>query len=89
MKRSIVSLFVLLWVVSASAQEYQVYVSDAGNFSMPPWQILRFDRNGESPEVFINQNLDWPHDILFLEESGTVLVSNFMLTKLFFSLAGH
>ena len=77
MRHSIVSLFILLWVTSASAQDYQVYVSDAGNFSMPPWQILKYDRNGESPEVFIDQNLDWPHDMLFLEESGTVLVSNF------------
>jgi hypothetical protein len=77
MCRFAVFLTVLLWVVSAQAQDYQVYVVDAGNFSQPPWQILKYDRDGENPQVFINQNLDWPHDLLFLEEEGTVLVSNF------------
>ena len=77
MDRLTVLLSVLLWAVSAMAQDYHVYVVDAGNFSQPPWQILRFDRNGENPEVFIDQQLDWPHDLLFLEEAGTALVSNF------------
>ena len=61
---------------SISAQNYSVYVSDAGNFSNPPWQILKFDANGQNGQVFISQNLDWPQDILFLENENTVLVSN-------------
>lgn len=51
-------------------------MSDAGNFSNPPWQILKYDENGENPEVFIDQQLAWPQDILFLEDSNTVLISN-------------
>jgi hypothetical protein len=53
-----------------------VYVSDAGNFNNPPWQILRFDGDGENPSVFIGDELDWPQDILFLDDFGTVLISN-------------
>lgn len=70
-------LLALLWSPKATAQDYEIYVSDAGNFSQPPWQILKFDQNGENPEVFITENLDWPHDIVFLEDSNSVLVSNF------------
>lgn len=57
--------------------DYDVYVSDAGNFQDPPWQILKFDNTGRNPEVFINTNLAWPQDILFLEQSNEVLISNF------------
>lgn len=53
-----------------------VYVSDAGNFNNPPWQILKFDENGENGQVFISDHLAWPQDILFLEDSNTVLISN-------------
>lgn len=57
--------------------DYDVYVSDAGNFQNPPWQILKFDVTGRNPSVFINTNLAWPQDILFLEQSNEVLISNF------------
>jgi len=70
-------LLALLWSPKATAQDYDIYVSDAGNFSQPPWQILKFDQNGENPEVFITENLDWPHDIVFLEDTNSVLISNF------------
>ena len=70
-------LCVLLWASTAFGQGYDIYVSDAGNFSQPPWQILKFDENGENPEVFITDNLAWPQDILFLEGTNTVLISNF------------
>ena len=70
-------LCALLWASNAFCQGYDIYVSDAGNFSLPPWQILKFDQNGENPEVFITENLDWPHDIVFLEDANTVLISNF------------
>lgn len=58
------------------AQETFIYVSDAGNFNNPPWQILKYDINGKNPEVFITENLAWPQDILFLEADNTVIVSN-------------
>ncbi|MEZ5057143.1 MAG: hypothetical protein R2879_08920 [Saprospiraceae bacterium] len=58
-------------------QDFNVYVSDAGNFDQPPWQILKYDADGTNPEVFISDHLNWPQDIFFLEEEGTVLISNF------------
>jgi len=77
MKRFIILAAALIWAVPLSAQDYEVYVSDAGNFSQPPWQILKYGMEGDDPEVFIDDHLAWPHDILFLEEAGTVLVTNF------------
>jgi DNA-binding beta-propeller fold protein YncE len=59
-----------------SAQNIEIYVSDAGNYNNPPWQILKFDEDGKNPEVFIENNLVWPQDILFLEDQGIVLISN-------------
>lgn len=59
-----------------SSQTYDIYVSDAGKFNNPPWQILKFDQNGQNPFTFISTNLNWPQDILFLEDSNTVLISN-------------
>jgi streptogramin lyase len=67
---------VLLLTSNAFCQAIEIYVSDAGNFSSPPWQILKFDENGENPEVFINSNLAWPQDILFIENQDIVLISN-------------
>ncbi len=61
---------------SLSAQNYDVYVSDAGNFNQPPWQILKFDANGQNGQVFISDHLAWPQDILFLEAENTVLITN-------------
>src|SRR5690606_29602664 len=75
---------VLPWVTSgalclapgAFAQEFDIYVSDAGNFQNPPWQVLKYDGNGDNPEVFIDSNLAWPQDLLFIEGQDVVLVSN-------------
>lgn len=75
MKISVISI-ILLFASNLLAQDTAIYVSDAGNFSSPPWQILKFDGNGENPEVFINQNLGWPQDIVFLDDTNTVLISN-------------
>ena len=69
-------IFLALWVSTATCQDFDIYVSDAGNFDQPPWQILKFDSNGENPEVFIASPLAWPQDILFLESRGEVLISN-------------
>ncbi len=72
----IIISFVLLFASNHLSQTIEVYVSDARNFSSPPWQVLKFDENGENPEVFINTNLAWPQDILFLENQDIVLISN-------------
>jgi hypothetical protein len=69
-----ISLFLL--TSNAFSQDLEIYVSDAGNFTSPPWKILKFDENGENPEVFISDQLAWPQDILFLEDQNVVLISN-------------
>jgi hypothetical protein len=77
MKVHFLLLCSLLWCSSVFAQPYDIYVVDAGNFSQPPWQILKYDRNGLNPQVFITENLAWPQDMVFLEATNTVIVSNF------------
>lgn len=58
------------------SDEFKIYVSDAGNFDDPPWQILKYDHDGSNPQVFIDEELAWPQDILFLEDANEVLISN-------------
>ncbi len=70
----LLSLF--LAFVSGSAQDFKIYVSDAGNFNNPPWQLLMFDENGDNPQQITTENLAWPQDILFLEDQDAMLVSN-------------
>lgn len=60
----------------SSKPRTEIFVSDAGNFSSPPWQILRFFGDGSYSEVFTKTNLGWPQDIVVLEEQGVVLISN-------------
>jgi sugar lactone lactonase YvrE len=75
--RILIPVFSLFFFISKGfAQDMEIYVSDAGNFSNPPWQILKFDKNGENPQVFIKDNLGWPQDIVFLDDSNVVLISN-------------
>lgn len=69
------TLVILLLSASAFCQITEIYVSDANNFSAP-WKILKFDENGENPQTFINTNLAWPQDIVFLEDQHVVLISN-------------
>jgi len=68
--------FTIATCFATQAQNLKMYVSDAGNFNLPPWQILKFDVTGENGQVFINQHLDWPQDIVFLENDNEVLISN-------------
>jgi len=60
-------------------QSAMLYISDAGNYNLPPWQILRFNEDGSNGDVFISSlspHLEWPQDILFLERDTVMLVSN-------------
>lgn len=41
------------------------YISDAGNFTNGPYQILKCNEDGTDLKVFIDKNLSWPQDILF------------------------
>lgn len=77
--KTMILLFVVILLSLTSSvfcQATEIYVSDAGNFSSPPWKILKFDENGGNPEIFINTELAWPQDIVFLEEQQVVLISN-------------
>ena len=77
MKKLLLSVLLIgLWSTFAIGQVFDIYVSDGGNFNLPPWQILKFDENGENHEVFINEELAWPQDIVFLEDQNVVLISN-------------
>lgn len=76
MNKLLVVMYSLFCVSSAYCQSTNIYVSDAGNFDAPPWQILKYDENGNNPEVFISEKLAWPQDIVFLEPANTVLISN-------------
>ena len=67
---------ITMTVWDSTAPRIEIYVSDAGNFNNPPWKILRYDEDGQNPEVYINSNLGWPQDIVFLEDDNVVLVSN-------------
>ncbi|MFC4632711.1 T9SS type A sorting domain-containing protein [Dokdonia ponticola] len=72
-------LFIFIGITTAQESEVAIYVSDAGNFNNPPWQILKFDQNGENPEVFIDDDdghIAWPQDIVFLEDETAVLISS-------------
>lgn len=75
-KLNILGLLFFTTTLTFSQGNYDIYVSDAGNFDSPPWQILKYDQNGENGEVFISENLAWPQDILFLEDLNQVLISN-------------
>ena len=72
----ILALSILLLATNTFGQDIEIYVSDAGNFASPPWKILKFDENGENPEIFIDTVLAWPQDIVFLEDLQIVLISN-------------
>ena len=76
MKAKLFFICLLLMAGTLSAQEYAIYVSDAANFSTGPYKIIKYDPDGSNPQVFIDTNLAWPQDILFLEDQGVVLISN-------------
>ncbi len=75
MKRIILPILLFVFQIGFS-QSFDIYVSDAGNFNNGPWQILKYDANGGNPQRVTNSNLGWPQDILFLEDSNLMLVSN-------------
>lgn len=60
------------------SQDFEVWVSDAGGFSNPPWYIYKFDENGDNQEEVMDEsdNIEWPEDIFFLEDENAVLISN-------------
>ena len=74
-------LLILNLGLNVQAQDYYLYVSDAGGFNSPPWQVMRYNLDGSNPQVFIDndffvgESVGWPQDVLFLEDQGVVLIS--------------
>ncbi len=66
----------------ATAQEIEVWVSDAGGFNNPPWFVYKSDFNGDNLTEVMNQSdqIKWPEDIVFLEDENIVLISNITST---------
>lgn len=75
-KTLLLSICGFFLTVSLYSQTYAIYVSDATNFTTGPWKIIKYDANGNNPQTFIDTNLGWPQDILFLEDQNVVLISN-------------
>ena len=75
------ALCFVFFTLEAISQTTFIYVSDAGGFNAPPWQILRYNLDGSNPHVLIDndfftgQGVGWPQDILFLENENAILVS--------------
>ena len=65
----------------SQAQSYEMYISDAGNFNQPPWQILKYNSEDESTHPFIQDKLSWPQDIMFLK-NNVVIISNLSTGKI-------
>ena len=86
MKKSVTLFFIsfaLFLATTTFCQTFDIYVSDAGDFSNPSlYKIFKFDENGENGEVFIDEELSWPQDIVFLEDQGIVLISNLSTNKI-------
>jgi len=65
----------------SDGQDYYIYVSDAGGFNVPPWQVLRYNLDGSNPvvlvdnEFFTSNGIGWPQDILYLESENAILIS--------------
>lgn len=74
--KTLFTLLLITFSFHSFSQNYDIYVSDAGNFNNGPWQILKFDSSGNNATSFIDTLLNWPQDILFIEDSNFVLISN-------------
>jgi len=66
-----------------SQNDVGVYVSDAGNFSNPPWFVYQFDEDGQNPVQLLNESdgINWPNDILFIDDLDIVLLANTHITN--------
>lgn len=68
------SFTISIW--DSSAPRTEIFVSEVENLNDPPYKILRYFADGSYSEVFTNQNLAWPQDIVILEDQEVVLISN-------------
>ena len=78
-----ISSTIALTIINSEPQPgTYIYVSDAVDFDSGPWKIFRYDANGQNGTTFIDADLAWPQDILFLEDQGQVLISNLSSGKI-------
>ena len=64
-------------VWDSTAPRTEIYVTDAAQFNNGgPYKVIRYDEDGGFAETLISSNLAWPQHIVFLEDEGTMLVSN-------------
>ncbi len=83
MKTKLILIILCLSITSlAKSQELYMYVSDAANFNSGDWQIIRYNIDGSNPQIFINEELGWPQDIVFLENDGVALISNLITGRI-------
>ncbi|SNT05080.1 Ig-like domain (group 2) [Ekhidna lutea] len=69
------SIDIRVW--DSAAPRIEIYVTDAARFNNGgPYKVIRYDEDGGFAETLIDSNLGWPQDIVFLEDKGTMLVSN-------------
>lgn len=80
MKRIKLQILVITLMATAGlqAQNLAVYVSDAANFNSGPFQIAKFDQNGnyEGALIDVSNGIVWPQDIVFVDGEEAVLISN-------------
>jgi sugar lactone lactonase YvrE len=75
------SIDIRIW--DSTAPRTEIYVTDAARFNNGgPYKVIRYDEDGAFAETLIESNLAWPQDIVFLEEEGTMLVSNLSSNKI-------
>ena len=72
----LLTISLVLITIGLLAQEFEVYVSDAANYNTGPWQVAKFDGNGDNPESFNEDDLIWPQDIVILEDQEIILISS-------------
>jgi len=76
MNHRAVLLCLLVLVAPLAAVSQELFVSDGARPNGGGWKILRFSASGTDPQLFTDEQLAWPQDIVILEEEGQVLVSN-------------
>ena len=66
----------LLFSAYLTAQDLKIYVSDAENFAPNTGKIIQYDIDGSNPQVFVDEEMSWPQDIVFIADQNVVLISN-------------
>lgn len=79
---SFFTTILLLCTICVAAQDVKIYVSDAENFAAGSGTIYQYDLDGSNPQVFIDEELSWPQDIVFLANENEVLISNLNSNKI-------